>query len=364
MDNFSKLVWRTFILMVSLLCFVGTAAAQDEPITIDAKEKIVDDKEAQEKVAEGIQRESGWYPKLRIGGTASLNYNKDVVDVIDGTAFTFGLFIKGGLDYVYKNFEWINNLDIEHQQTKTPSIESWIKSVDKFDFRTLVLFRIPKVEWLGPFARFRLQTSLFPGYYITDKDIMVRYYSYGTSMDDKTDLSKIKRARMLAAQDSIKVTSAGEPLVLTESIGLFINPYSHDLLTVTFKAGAAGQHLFADGGYVAFDKDDKDPFYDLIELKTTHSLGVEGELELKGIFTEYANWSLLGNLYYPFLTSKSHGLKGAELIHSDIEAKISVKISSWASLDYALTARLRPFITEKWQINNTILLNIGFDVFY
>lgn len=363
MYSLTKGVYRVLFMLAALLSFAGTVWAQDATISVDAKEKIASDTEVETKIAEGLQRETGWYPKLRIGGSASLNYNKDVVDVIDGTAFTFGLYIKAGLDGVYKNFEWINTLDIEHQQTKTPSIDSWIKSVDKFDFRTLVLFRIPKVEWLGPYARFRLQTSLFPGYYITDSDVTMRYFNFGTDMDAKDKPENLEKSRLLAAQDSVKVTGAGEPLVLTESIGLFINPYTSVPFTVTFKAGAAGQHLFADGGYVSFDKDDKDAFYDVIALKTTHSFGIEGEVELKGVLVDYVNWSLMGNIYYPFLATNKHGLKGADLIHSDIEAKISFRIASWASLDYALTARLQPFVTEKWQINNTLLFNVGFDVF-
>ena len=365
--------FKRWTLLLSTLFLFGTfssmAMAQDnslsqgdKTIAIESERKVTGDEEAEKAIKEGMKRETGWYPKLRLGGSAALNYNKDVDGVTDGTAFTFGLYIKGGIDGVYKNFEWQNKLDVEHQQTKTPSIDSFLKSTDNFDFQTLGLFRIPNAEWVGPFIRFRLQTSLFPGYYVSDEDTTVRYYNAGTKIDEKDD-SKLARTQALKAQEAIKLSSAGEPLVLSESVGFFFNPYNHEMLNVSIKVGAAGQHLIADGGYVSFDDDDDDAFYDVIQLVDTNSVGVEGEIELSGVFVGYVNWSLSGSLYYPCAIDDDHGLDGASLIHSDIAAKISVKMASWASLDYTLTAKLAPFVTTDWQITNTLLFNLGFDVF-
>jgi len=334
----------------------------DNSFTVEAENAVLGDEAAEEAVKSAAQRDTGWYPTLRIGGSAALNYNKNVDGVNDGTALTFGVYLKGALDAVYKNFEWQNKLDIEHQETKTPTIEDFIKTADKLDFRTLVLFRIPKAEWLGPFARFRLQTSLFEGRYITDEDTTIRYYKSGTDIDEKST-DNLLRTRELKSQESVKLSNAFEPLLLSESAGLFINPYTSTMFNINFKAGVAGQHLFADGGYVSFDDDDDDAYYDVIQLIDTNSVGIEGELEFSGIFVGYVNWSLAGSLYYPFKVDEDHGLKDADLIHATVEAKISVRLANWASLDYAFTMKRQPFVTTDWQINNTILFNLGFDVF-
>ena len=341
----------------------NSMSQSDNTITVETENKVIGDTEVEEAVKSAAQRENGWYPKLRIGGSAALNYNKDVDGVTDGTALTFGLYFKGAIDGVYNNFEWQNKLDIEHQQTKTPNIDSFIKTADKLDFQTLGLFRIPKYEWLGPFVRFRLQSSIFPGHYISDKDTEVRYYKAGTNIDEKDDTKLARDSKRLNAQEAVKLSNAFEPLLLSESAGLFLNPYTTEMLTVTFKAGIAGQHLIAQDGYVSFDNDDSDAYYDVIELIDTNSVGVEGELELSGVFVNYVNWSLAGSLYYPFAVDEDHGRDGADLIHATIEGKISVKLASWASLDYSLTVKRQPFVTTNWQINNTILFNIGFDVF-
>jgi len=340
----------------------NSATQGDSSVTVESENAVIGDTETEEAVKAGITRDTGWYPKLRIGGSASLNWNRNVDGVNDGTAFSFGVQLKGALDGVYKNLEWQNKLEIEHQQTKTPSIDHWIKSTDKFDFQSLLLFRIPGAEWVGPFARFRLQSSLLPGYYSTDKDLVVRFYKFGTKIDEKEGV-KLLKVRALAAQDQVKLSSSFEPLLLSESAGFFISPYSTEMLNINFTAGVAGQHLISDGGFVGFDDDDDDAYYDVIELKDTNSFGVEGQLTLDGVFVGYVNWSLSGSIYYPIIMDEDHGLKDEELIHSDVEAKISVRMASWASLDYALTAKLHPFVTEKWQLTNTILFNIGFDVF-
>lgn len=370
MRTLTSTILGTILAFSTLPVFSGTTWAQDNSlkqgdstIAVDSHSAVIGDEEIEKAVKSALQRDTGWYPKLRLGGSAQLNYNKDVDGVTDGTAFTFGVYIKGALDAVYKNFEWQNKLEIEHQQTKTPSIDEFIKSADKFDFQTLALFRIPKAEWVGPFARFRLQTSLFPGHYISDEDTTVRFYKSDTKIDEKSDEKFVRDPQQVLSQQSIKLSSAGEPLVLSESAGFFFNPYSHEMLTVNIKVGAAGQHLIADGGYVSFDDDDDDAYYDVRQLVDTNSVGVEGEIELTGVFVNYVNWSLSGNIYYPCATDEDHGLDGADLIHSDIAAKISVKLASWASLDYTLTAKLAPFVTEKWQITNTLLFNLGFDVF-
>lgn len=368
-------------------CLPSIALAQDNSMTgdktfsVDTENAVINDQTTEKIVKAGITRENGWYPKLRIGGSASVNYNKDVDGVNDGTAFTFGVYLKGALDAVYKNFEWQSKLEIEHQQTKIPTIDDFIKSADKLDFNTLVLFRIPDAEWVGPFARFRLQTSLFPGRYISDKDVTVRYYKSGMDKGDKLSVSALdpdvnrvidaekekgyyaKDPQKLDAQKSAKMSSAFEPLLLSEAVGVFMAPYEHELLNVNVKVGVAGQHLFADGGYVSFDTDDDDEFYDVRELVDTHSVGIEGELELSGVFVGYVNWSASAAIYYPFAVNDDHGLDDSDMIHADFTAKISVKLSTWGSLDYALIVKRAPFVTTDWQLTNTLLFNVGFDVF-
>lgn len=369
---------------VGALCVLGTcstAFAQDNSfvqgdssVTIDAENAVIKNEDLEKTVKAGITRDAGWYPKLHIGGSVQMNYNKDVDGVTDGIAFTFGLLLNAGIDGVFTfdkggALEWKNKLILEDQMTKTPTIDSFVKSKDKLDFETMVLYRVPNVEWLGPFARFQLTTSIFPGYYISDKDITVRYYDEKTKIDgkDADNGTHLLKQTELKAQESAKMANAGIPLTLKESVGLFMDPYQSVPLNVSFRVGLAGQELYADGeSYTSFDDKDDDAYYDVRYLGDgwTNSVGVEGSVDLKGVLVDCFNWELYGRIYYPFEGSFDKDMyDDVDRIHAEIMAKINVKISSWASFDYSLEVKRDPFVTLDWQITNNILFTVGFDIF-
>lgn len=343
----------------------------DSSVTIDAENAVIKDADLEKTVKEGITREDGWYPKLFIGGSAQMNYNKDVDGVDDGINFAFGLKINGAIDGVFnfgKNgaLEWQNKLVVEDQMSKTPTIDNFIKSRDILDFQSMLLYRIPKVEWLGPFFRFQLNTSIFPGSYISATPVTVRFYQEDTKIDEK-DNNKLKKTQDIEAQESIKLASAGIPLTLKESLGLFMDPYQSVPFNASFKVGIAGQELYADGeSYTAFDDDDDDAYYDVRYLGDgwTVSVGVEGSLDFKGVLVDCFNWELYGRIYYPFEGNfDKEKYDEVDRIHAEIMAKISVKISTWGSFDYSLEVKRDPFVTLDWQITNNILFTVGFDVF-
>lgn len=368
--------------LVGTLClfagFSSSALAQDNSfiqgevdVTVESENVIIKDTDLEKKIKTGITREAGWYPKLHIGASAQLGYNKDVDGVTDGLNFTFGLILNGAIDGVF-NFgdhgalEWQNKLDIEDQMTKTPTLDSFIKSKDKLDFQTMLLYRVPNAEWVGPFLRFQLTTSIFPGNYISDKDISVRYYQKDTDIDEKSEDNLLK-TKEIKAQESVRLANAGIPLTLKESIGVFLDPYQSTPINVSFKVGFAGQEAYADGdSYTSFDDDSDDAYYDVRYLGDgwTSSLGIEGSLNLKGVLVDCFNWELFGRIYYPFEGNFDKDLyDGSDRIHAEVMAKISVKIASWASFDYSLEIKRDPFVTLDWQITNNLLFTIGFDVF-
>jgi len=361
---------------------VGTSAmAQDNSfiqgdasVKLESENVIIKDADLEKTVKTKDTREEGWYPKLHIGASAQAGYNKHVDGATDGLTFTLGLLLNGALDGVFDFgtsgiLEWQNKLDVEEQMSKTPTIKTFYKSKDKLDFQTMLLYRIPDAEWVGPFARFQLTTSIFPGNYISDKDITVRFFDDKTKMDKKNDADAVKKIndQPLKAQESVRLANAGIPLTLKESIGLFLDPYQSVPVNVSFKVGFAGQELYADGeSYVSYDKDDGDPYYDVRWLGDgwTSSLGIEGSLNLKGVLVDCFNWELFGRIYYPFEGDFDKDMyEGKDRVHAEISAKVSVKIASWATFDYSLEVKRDPFVTLDWQIANNLLFTVGFDVF-
>ena len=390
--NFRNLTAGLAAFCATTCLTTGLAFAQDNAavqgnntITIDA-DTVLQDTKVKDNVKGGISRDTGWYPKLHIGGTAQVSYNNHVDGVTDGVAFTFGLVVNFGLDAVAdfgKNgkLEWINTIDLEDQMTKTPTIDDFVKSKDKLDFQTLLKYRIPSADWLAPFLSFRLQTSLFPSAYLSDKNVIVRKYDYNTAIDGKdADVAEIgsthkgllDASSVARAQQGYKLADSGNPLVLTEKVGLVLDAYESKPFNASFQVALAGQELIVANDedddastwqYVSFDDDSDDAYYDIRRIVDTNSLGLDVTADFKGVVVECFNWNVFGRLYYPFVVDEDHGLDGADLIHAEIGAKVSVKISDWGSFDYTLEVKRDPFVTTLWQVSTNVLFTVGFDIF-
>lgn len=358
----------------------NAAVQADNTFEISAND-VLKNNDVASTVKSGITRTDGWYPRLHVGGTAQFNYNKNVDGVDDGVNFAFGLVINTALDRVWDfgdsgMMEWQNKLDIEESMTKTPSIDSFVKSKDKLDFQTLALYRIPGAEWVAPFLSFRLESAIFPSKFISNKTQTLRKFDYNTKIGDKSACAgdgiclKDKHTglistKQLNAQDDYALADSFNPLTLTERIGAYFDAYQSVPFNATFTVAFAGQELVVTGDnqYVAFDDDADDEFYDVRLLKSTNSLGIEGAVDLKGVMVERFSWNAFGRIYYPFVVDEDHGLEGADLIHAEIGAKVGVKISDWGSFAYTLEFKRDPFVTTLWQISTNVLFTVGFDIF-
>ncbi|MCA9538175.1 MAG: hypothetical protein KC620_04775, partial [Myxococcales bacterium] len=70
---------------------------------------------------------------------------------------------------------------------------------------------------------------------------------------------------------------------------------------------------------------------------------------------------------YPFYSDPEANLngtplEGAELINAEVSAKVSAKITNWASLDYVFSARYLPLIVDEWQVQNGLLVSAAFNL--
>ncbi len=325
------------------------AAVLGAPRLAHAQQKEVAPEELRKKTVEADVDDKGWQYGLKLGASASFQHNSGVVGQVDGMNFTFGLNLDGHLYYVSKVHQWENELKLVNGWTKTPTLDAFVKSADALDFSSLYMFRIESVPWLGPYARFRLSTPLFNGYDVRPEDTTYVL----TNADGTTE------TRSVPAQQETKLTSSGEAFLLVESAGLFANPVESKTLTVKLKLGAGAQHTLASDGYAL--NDDKDtPEVELKQLETVHQGGAEFEVALKGAIGEPVTWNAKANFFLPFIASS--GDTGFTAMSTDISGGLSIKLASWASLDYVLSAKRIPSVTPDWQIQNGLLFTSGFNL--
>lgn len=379
----------------------GIAFAQDNTLDIDA-EDVLHNNDIEKAVKTSDTRVAGWYPKLHVGGSAMMNYNKNYDGNDDGIAFTFGLVLNAGIDRIWDfgdagKLIWENKLDIEEQLSKTPTLDHWTIPKDSLEFQTMLKYGIPNLEWLGPYLRFSLNTHLFNSTKTFSSDMYIRYFNNGADSGNKgseVDMSGANpnapiNIEFLEAQNVRKIANPGNPLVLTEAVGLFMDPYKSTPVNVSIKVGIAGQHNVVSGdgdSFVAWDTDADDKIdgdhgenkvFDVIKLVDTNSVGLEAGLVLNGTLVEVFNWEVTGSMYFPFAGDYSQDFKdhAGERIKAEVKAKIGVNICSWANFSYSLEAKRDPFnyfpkgfadgAKEKdaWQFTSTLLFNITYDFF-
>ena len=399
-----KLNWKNLSMSVVTVCAAtlftsGVALAQDNTVEIDAEDVLQND-DIEKAVKTSDSRAAGWYPKLHVGGSAMMNYNKNYDGNDNGIAFTFGLVLNAGIDRIWDfgnsgKLIWENKLDIEEQLSKAPTLDHWTIPKDNLDFQSMLKYGIPSVDWLGPYLRFSLNTHLFNATKTFSEDMYIRYFDNGADSDHKGaeikdgDVNAPTAIEFLKAQDERKIANPGNPLVLTEALGLFMDPYKSTPLNVSFKVGIAGQHNVVSGdgdSYVAWDTDSDDKItvdgqelkvFDVIKLVDTNSVGLEAGLALNGTLVDAFNWEITGAFYFPFAGDYSQAFKDnpEERIKAEVKAKIGVNICSWANFSYSLEAKRDPFnyfpkgfadnAKEKdaWQFTTTLLFNVTYDFF-
>jgi len=340
--------------------FARTAVAQPQTYM---------EKDVPAPAAVDASKPQGFSPKLKVGSNVSYNHSRKVVGSPDGSTFVIGALIEGALEWRRGQHEWQNTLAINEAQSKNPLLDDFVKSLDTIELKSIYLYHLVKYPWLGPFARVRLQSSLFPGYYVNDqgKDVdVIRTLRNGTSPDrDRTPLE-------LGPQERFRLTDPFEPLLLRESVGAFANAVDKSDLKASFKLGPGAQQTIVANGFVLTEAtavpDDPNTTsrieefeVRLTQLRDTSELGVEAEAEASGKIAEGVTWSLLVNALQPLYESVDSGRDGLDRMNLDVQGKLTVKLSSWASLDYILLVRRAPTVVDEVQVTNGLLFSASFE---
>lgn len=316
----------------------------------EGQDWVPTDEDMQKKALEAPPEEppDGWTPKLKLGTNVSFSHNSNVVGNDDGSTVQVGVLLDGALEWRSGSHEWVSTLAIRHQQVKTPLIDRFLKSMDTAELKSIYLYHLPGLDWLGPFGRFRLQTELFPSELVRAETVDVVTVDSEVLRDD------------LPAQRSFELTGAFEPLLMRQTAGAFARPADGEAFTLLLKAGAGAQQVRTRGGFVV-DDDDGTPAIELRPLEDSTEIGAEAELEAKGALDARLAWSLSGNALYPFVTSAETDLEGSPL-NVEAEARLTAKLTSWSSLEYVFTAKRIPRVLEAWQIQNGLLFNLTLNV--
>jgi hypothetical protein len=300
-------------------------------------------------VAEGEEAPSyGWKPLLKASANVAFGHNSNVVGSADGSTWTIGSLINGGLGYLAESgHEWANTLSWQLAYNKTPLLEEFVKSLDNFELTSSYLYHIPGIPWFGPFASLMLKTSLFPGYDVRAADTTYRRLYVSGQTEDVS----------LLAQERLDLTDYFAPTQLRQSAGVFADIFDRKLIKLQTRTGVGAWEIFGRDGFVLAD-DGATPEVEVKQIEDSVQLGWELNAVAEGTWKEYVTYKLKANLMYPFVHNTDTELEGMDLMNIETELLVGFKLSEWASLDYSLKLAKVPFVSEEWQIQNGLMLTL------
>lgn len=320
--------------------FFGASARAEDPKTY-----------LPDEVKGAKTKKQGWDGSLVLGASTSLSQNSNVVGVTDGIAWAMGAQITGSLEYLRGQHEWTNSLKLGETYTYTTALDEFVKTVDELAWKSTYLYHIRQIPWLGPFAELKLKTSILPAY-----DVQAEEYEYLVKrLDGTTDPGLVQR--------KFRLSDPFRPLGIDESIGAFAKPIDEEKIKLEAKAGFGGKHIFAADQF-AVDKVDKDKKQVAIkELDDVHQGGPAVSVSAKGsLYDKKVTYFGLAEVMFPVINNQAENDERniAELTNVLLEAGLSFKLVTWASLDYTFKAIREPQLLDRWQIQNNLLLTFSY----
>ena len=307
-----------------------------------------------EELAETIVVEPGvegspWNYRLVVGANLNFASTSHVVGTTDGQTWTVGANLDAGAYYVKKNHDWRNTLLVTEAFTRTPVLEEFVKSADALALESLYLFHLTNAHWFGPFARFTLDTALLPG-----RDVRGEENTYKITYLDGETATHVG--------DRMELTTAFQPLVLSESVGVFFEPVAEETVTYEFLAGFGAQEIFAGGQLALMDNEDT-PEIEVGEIESHNLAGLAASTSVYGSFEESkVSYDAGGEVLIPFINDlrANDDRSAIDIAEISFYASLSFKLVDWASLDYRFDALRQPLVVDEWQLTHLLLLSFNY----
>ena len=334
---------RSLVIAVGFLALgVTLARAQDSRKVSETPTDVTEKMAAEDTLR-------GWNNALRLSGTFSFTQSDNVVGAQDGSYFQGGVVLDGAWSHYGDRTTWENLLKAQLTQSRTPTVDAFIKSLDNFDFQTTYYYHLKQPSWIGPYARGRLNTALFKGFLINADDEVIRQvYLDGTQNDF-----------LLPATDNFQLTTSFEPLVLSQNVGFFATPPGSPKFTLKSKLGFGLQEIVLGDSAFAVQDDHATPEIEVKQLEQSLQGGAVLDVNLAGKPAGNVSWKVDTSV---FLEAFTDSKIEANAFNMDLNGLFSVKLARWASFDYVLLIKHVPRIVDRWQVQNGVVLTVGFDL--
>jgi len=292
----------------------------------------------------------GWTPIANVSVNAAVSSASNVVGQTDGSSENYGLDLRGGASYADIGSDWMNTLSYTGSTAKTPVQPRYVKSTDLLKFESLGLYSIPSAPKFGPYAKVSADSPIFFG-----EDVRPAVSTYNFSYRDGTSQQ--------VSSNTLHLTDGFKPLTTKESVGGFWKAFDDGNVHFNTRLGIGAEQVAADG-QLAVTGVAADGSVSVSELKSVSQLGVEAEVSGKGRIDEKSLWEVGVETLTPFISNKdaSDNRDPIRLTNINGNAKLSVKLATWASLVYDYKVVIEPQLLDRTQQSNMLVLNLNTNI--
>lgn len=298
------------------------------------------------------KKRKGMVPSLSIGLNFAFSQSQGVVGVPDGVAMALGLTLRGGLDFRRGPHRWTTDLLIQETITKVPGIEPFIKGSDLIEVTSEYAYHFPRVGRLSVYGGIRLRGTLLEGSLVRREETHLQLTNVdGTTFTD-----------LVGAQQPYPLTEFLAPLILEQSAGAGLRALGLRSASLSFRLGLIAHQVITQGGYVVHDDEATPGVVELIQMRDYVQGGAEARAVLTGrVADDLLGYQLGVRVMFPFATSVSTTLAYHRLLNVELRAALSIRIFSWASLEYSLRVLRMELLTPGWQVANLLMLSVTAD---
>ncbi|MFW5878484.1 MAG: hypothetical protein ACOCVR_01565, partial [Myxococcota bacterium] len=333
-------------IMAALVLAPAAAPAQElEPDETFVPEEV---RKAVTEADEEEEKHEGWDFLLRLGLSGSWAGSSNVIGTADGNTWLLGGLAHHGAYYRTPRHEWSTDTLLSSAFTRTPLLDEWVKSSDAVDIASTYLHHLPGLDWIGPFARARLKTQLFPAAAIRPEEVSWLI----TSADEQV--------RVVEA-DRLHLTDSLSPLTLRQTAGAFVKPKTPETARFEALLGLGARQTYADDQLVVVDEEPG--IVQVSELESFSQAGSEIILTVSGkLDEERFTYSGSAGFMTPFLNSLPEGdeRSAIDLTNVEVALTFSLRPYEWLSIDYQFRAVKEPQLLEEMQLTNRLLVGISY----
>jgi len=311
-------------------------------------------KEKSEKLLKDLTKKmDGWDNRLTVGTSFALSNSTSVVGRPDGTSASLGGTVDGLFTYKRGLNRVVNTVNFQVQQTHTPLLAGWVKSLDALKIESTYLRDFETRKWLSFYAGTSVETALFGG---EDQRIVDTIYR----------VKELNGSTNTEVRRNVLLTKEFSPAQLQQGFGANFIFVDEKPFKLTSKVGFGFQEVFARNGVTITNVDLATNTVDLLRLQDYAQAGGQIRINANGEYGKAVTYNFFADFFFPVYNSIDTQLRGLgsyeKTISYDVQLKVGLKLAKWASLDYVLGIRRIPLIADVTQIWNGVFISFAFNV--